>query len=80
MGRPRKHNLGEAPTAVQRSSDFVIRLRKAGGKRRSYNWRPEVTHALDILRDANPQLDETRIIGDLVLAAAAAVAVMPSDD
>ena len=75
MGRKPKYPPGEAPTAVERSAEYVVKLREAGGKRRSYNWRPAVAQALDVLKasDAYAFQDETAIISDLIITAAASI-------
>ena len=75
MGRKPKYPPGEAPTAVERSAEYVIKLKEAGGKRRSYNWRPVVAQALGVLKasDTYAFRDETAIISDLIITAAAGI-------
>ena len=75
VGRKPKYAPGEAPTAVERSADYVVKLRESGGKRRSYNWRSNVAAALDVLKASNEHClqDETAIISELIIKAAARI-------
>lgn len=72
MIRQSKYAPGEEPANIQRTKDFVEKLKANGGKRCSYNWRPHVVEAIEALKLARPLDSETEIIADAIVAAAKA--------
>jgi hypothetical protein len=55
---------------VERTKLYLEELKKAGGKRSSYNFKPEVVEAIRALKAARPFDSETIVVGDALIEAA----------
>ncbi len=58
-------------TTVERTKIYLEQLKQAGGKRSSYNFKPEVVEALIKLKKDRPFDSETVIVGEAIMEAAA---------
>lgn len=58
-------------TTVERTKIYLEQLKEAGGKRSSYNFKPEVVDAINTLKENRPFDSETVIVGEAIIEAAA---------
>lgn len=58
-------------TPSERNAAYLGALREAGGKRSSYNFKPEVVEAIALLKAANQFTSETIVVSQALIEAAA---------
>jgi hypothetical protein len=71
MPTAKKATLGsKSLTTVERTKIYLEQLKEAGGKRSSYNFKPEVVAAINTLKEHRPFDSETIIVGEAIIEAA----------
>lgn len=58
-------------STVERTKIYLEQLKEAGGKRSSYNFKPEIVDAINTLKENRPFDSETIIVGEAIIEAAA---------
>jgi hypothetical protein len=72
MPTTKKTTLGsKSLTTVERTKIYLEQLKEAGGKRSSYNFKPDVVDAINTLKQNRPFDSETIIVGEAIIEAAA---------
>ncbi len=71
MATAKKASDSKSPTTVERTKVYLEQLKEAGGKRSSYNFKPDVVEAIHKLKENRPFDSETVIVGEAIIEAAA---------